>query len=149
MLNYSYHSHSKADLRVLGDGFVSKLMRKLADTLINREETVDYNVNASKCAPKITQLSAHRIYVLLGQICALLFLILIEVYLKRFNRQICAFFYRKWEKMRVIWLYNDMLKKRAVFIRSAKKKILFKMRNGLINVESPIEEYIEHFLEIK
>lgn len=50
--------------------------------------------------------------------------IFIESYGLRLRRVICSFFYRKREKIRVLYLYNQMLKKRKIFISHMRKKIL-------------------------
>ena len=48
---------------------------------------------------------------------------LIEAYGLRLRRLICAFFYRKREKKRVLYLYNEMLKKRKGFLRHMRHRV--------------------------
>lgn len=136
VIEYSYKSYNSLNMTISGEGFVANMLKKLAG-LVNKgdENNFESNVSTEKCTPTLAKTDTAYVVKLMGQFVLLAALILVEIYVKRFNKQICAFFYPKWEKKRIVWLYNHMLKKRSLFIRNAKKKILFKIRNDLIRPE--------------
>ena len=72
-------------------------------------------------------------------------MIFTETYFKHLNRVICAYYYRRVEKKRIIWLYNNLLKKRLRFVEEAKRRILSRKKNDLINLEFDL---VNNFLEL-
>ncbi|XP_067659920.1 E3 ubiquitin-protein ligase DCST1-like [Haliotis asinina] len=55
-----------------------------------------------------------------------------EAYGLRLRRQICCFFYRKREKKRVLYMYNDMLKKRKGFLRQMRHRVRKQVKAGTL-----------------
>ena len=63
-------------------------------------------------------------------------LLFFEAYGLRMRRVIAAFFYRKREKKRILFLYNEMLKKRKGFLRHMRSVIKRKARDRKLEVRS-------------
>lgn len=137
IVNYAIESYNKFSMNVKGDGFVAKLF-KLVIKNVYKENYMKMVDSSARCAPKIKELNLDKLKALLIQLGLFLTIILVEVYIKRLNRCVCAFFYRKQEKKRILWLYNDILKKRISFIQHAKKKIIYKRNHNLYEIEYDI-----------
>ena len=140
-IGFEYKSKHNSRIVVEGKGLMAGIAKQLTKGMGRSDET-DFKANNQHCVPKVTTVSSEQILSLLKQIGMLMLVIFSEIYTKRFNRNICALFYRKLEKKRIIWLYNEMLKKRNWFIANAKKKIMFKKQNGLIEKESCLEKFL-------
>ncbi len=145
-IKYEYKSNKEEQVEIVGDGLFADLAKTLAES-VNKNEVDDFEADSSHCLPKIGQVNEAQLLVIFQQFVLLVFLSLFEVGVKRFNRNVCAFFYRKWEKKRIIWLYNDTLKKRIGFIKNAKKKITFKKQNGLIENEGALSRFLTSKLQ--
>lgn len=69
---------------------------------------------------------------------ALIGMLLVEGYVLRTRRLICAFFFPKREKRRIIRLYNEMLRQRKNKVQSVRKAILKLALTKSLNVrEAP------------
>ena len=133
-ITYTYNSAAKLNFNVTGTGFMANTIRSiLNDTSIDEEKNLEEKSDI--CSPKVSKLEVSHIKALGLNVVLLLIAMLVEVFLKRMNRSICAFYYRKQEKKRIIWLYNYHMKKRLDFIANAKRKLLEKQQKDLINYE--------------
>lgn len=136
VINYSYESKADLRLNIEGDGAVARTLRKLVgDSDKSQTESRDSYSNKEKCLPHISNPNVDQILAAVIKILSLFILILVEVYLKRFNRIVCAFFHQKWERKRAMWLYVEILKRRKFFLQNAKNKIFLKIKNGSRGVE--------------
>ena len=61
-------------------------------------------------------------------------LLVFESLALRTRRSIAAFFYRKREKSRILFLYNDMLRKRKGFMRHMRQTVRRKARDRQLEV---------------
>jgi hypothetical protein len=141
-VKFEYKSNKDEQVEVVGEGMFADIARKLTLSINKKSEVDDFQADSSHCLPNVRQVSREQVFVIAKQCGLLVFLSLVEIYVKRFNRNLCAYFYRKWEKKRILWLYNDTLKKRLAFIRNAKKKITFKKLNGLIETEGRLSRLL-------
>ena len=91
---------------------------------------------AAECLPvpiKTESFYSQRILIFFVVLQILLFF---EAYGLRMRRVIAAFFYRKREKKRILFLYNEMLKKRKGFLRHMRSVIKRKARDRKLEVLS-------------
>lgn len=85
-------------VKITGDSLFAKLLQSLTNDTIQHEEEFKQEEIIEDCGLKISELKWQQIKSLIGQVALLFLLILIELYVKRFNKYICAFFYEKVEK---------------------------------------------------
>lgn len=109
-------------LLVKGTGMIASLLRSVVKgfNVKKRIRTVRSN---EACLPRPTVLQNYYLYKIYGTYLAVWLLILMQAYINRTRRIICSFFYQKREKQRVIFLYNETLKRRVSFFRYMKKKV--------------------------
>lgn len=69
------------------------------------------------CLPQPTLLPYYYLYKIYGTYFGIWLLIFTQAYIQRLRRVICAYYYRKREKKRVLFLYNETLKRRIGFFR--------------------------------
>lgn len=66
----------------------------------------------------------YRFYIKLSGIYAIVFLLIYKLsFFTRLRRLICSYFYRKREKQRVLYLYNDLLRKRYASLEVIRKTV--------------------------
>lgn len=124
-------------MEINGNGSLARTLRGLfGDPDKSRRNKFDSRVNGSNCILKISNPNVDQIMSALIQSFLLFILVLADLFLKRFNRTICAFFHNNWEKKRATWLYVEILKRRKRFLQNAKNKIFLKLRNGFRGVEN-------------
>lgn len=87
----------------------------------------------------------HEYTIICSQIVLLFLFILFELFVKRFNKLICQLYFERWEKARVVWLYNDRLKKRVRFLKFAKRKIIAKKANMALEIKNQDENLLDFF----
>ena len=90
----------------------------------------------SECLPvpiKTEHFYEQRILIFFVVLQILLFF---EAYGLRSRRVIAAFFYRKREKKRILFLYNEMLKKRKGFLKHMRTVIKRKARQQKLEVRT-------------
>ena len=80
-------------------------------------------VTNQACLPRPKKLSTYIILKIYGTYLGIWFMLLSTAYTQRLRRVICSFFYRKREKRRVLYLYNETLRRRAGLFRFLKAKV--------------------------
>lgn len=80
-------------------------------------------ISNSACLPKPTRLPPFIIFKIYGTFVGILLLIVGSIYVQRTRRGICSFFYRKREKRRVLYLYNESLRRRIGFAKFMKARV--------------------------
>jgi hypothetical protein len=139
-------SYNKVEWNVKGNGSLASLIRKQVKYL-NKEKITDILIDTEACLPNVQKLDVEKIFELVYQVGLLMLLIVVEIYVKRFNRIICAYFNRKREKSRIIWLYNLSIKKRINFLKNAKDKVMFKKKNNLLEMDSFLKKFLINILK--
>jgi hypothetical protein len=124
-----------------GNGSLANLIRKHVKYL-NKEKKTDVSIDMEACLPDVQKLDIAKVFQLMYQVGLLMLLIVFEIYIKRFNRIICAYFNRKREKGRIIWLYNISIKRRINFLKNAKNKVIFKKKNNLLEMDSFLKIFL-------
>ena len=133
LINYKLQTVTENEFSICGNGLMSKLLQGITDESIDNSHNSTQEFSNAVCLFKVGQLTHSQVKTLVIQFILLNIAILFELYVKRLNKFICALFYRKWEKKRIVWLYNDLLKKRKSFIQNCKIKVNFKKKNHKLN----------------
>ncbi|KAI2519421.1 DC-STAMP domain containing 1 [Homo sapiens] len=126
-LQYSFRSSHKLEVKVGGDSMLARLLRKTIGALNTSSETV-MESNNMPCLPQPVGLDARAYWRAAVPIGLLVCLCLLQAFGYRLRRVIAAFYFPKREKKRILFLYNDLLKKRAAFTKLRRAAILRRER---------------------
>lgn len=126
-INFEQSGVHYLNVSVNGTGFIANLIRASIDG-INIDEQVETVMTNRECLPRPTLTPSS----ILIKICFLfllyLYLIYNQVYIHRLKRFVCAYFYPKREKKRVLYLYNKTLKRRKHIFDSMVETLKYKMK---------------------
>ncbi|XP_047560982.1 E3 ubiquitin-protein ligase DCST1 isoform X2 [Lutra lutra] len=126
-LQYSFRSSHKLEVKVGGRSMLARLLRKTIGALNTSSETV-MESNNMPCLPQPLSLDAWAYVRAALPIGLLLCLCLLQAFAYRLRRVIAAFYFPKREKKRVLFLYNELLRKRAAFTQLRRAAILRRAR---------------------
>ncbi|XP_049637562.1 E3 ubiquitin-protein ligase DCST1 [Suncus etruscus] len=126
-LQYSFHSSHKLEVKVEGDSVLARLLRKTIGALNTSSETV-VESNNLPCLPQTLSLSTSAYLRTVLPVIVLMSLCLLQAFGYRLRRVIAAFYFPKREKKRILYLYNDLLRKREAFTRLRRAAILRRAR---------------------
>uniref|UniRef100_A0A8C9IK48 DC-STAMP domain containing 1 n=1 Tax=Piliocolobus tephrosceles TaxID=591936 RepID=A0A8C9IK48_9PRIM len=126
-LQYSFRSSHKLEVKVGGDSMLARLLRKTIGALNTSSETV-MESNNMPCLPQPVGLDARAYWRAALPIGLLVCLCLLQAFGYRLRRVIAAFYFPKREKKRILFLYNDLLRKRAAFTKLRRAAILRRAR---------------------
>ncbi|XP_076329310.1 E3 ubiquitin-protein ligase DCST1-like isoform X2 [Tachypleus tridentatus] len=119
-----YHQLGTHDINVIiyGHGAVANLVRAILKGF-NQTHTLDQISTSAVClpSPRLSDVKENTlIYIIYALIWILFF---IEAYGIRMRSRICGFFYPKRSKKRILFLYNEWLKRRHSYLHYMKQKI--------------------------
>lgn len=111
-------------IRVAGTGFVAQLVRSLTSGFNSKADAfVNHTLSNEHCLPQASKLAVYyKLKIIVLFLCLIAF-ILLEHIPKRVRRKICAFYYPKREKQRIVHLYNKLLVARIQYMDSARKNL--------------------------
>ncbi|CAH1115014.1 unnamed protein product [Psylliodes chrysocephalus] len=121
-INYLQVGHHDLLLDVKGTGMIASLLRSLVKGF-NVKKRIRIERSNAICLPRPLLLPHYYHFKIYGTYLAIIIFTFIQAYALRCRRVICSYFYRKREKKRVLFLYNDTLKRRKGFFRFMRKKI--------------------------
>ncbi|XP_053065024.1 E3 ubiquitin-protein ligase DCST1 isoform X5 [Acinonyx jubatus] len=122
-LQYSFRSSHKLEVKVGGDSMLARLLRKTIGALNTSSETTVDSSNM-RCLPQPVSLNPRAYVRAVLPVGLLLCLCLLQAFGYRLRRVIAAFYFPKREKKRVLFLYNDLLRKRAAFTKLRRAAIV-------------------------
>ncbi|XP_004629998.1 E3 ubiquitin-protein ligase DCST1 [Octodon degus] len=122
-LQYSFHSNHKLEVKVEGHSMLARLLRKTIGALNTSSDTA-VESNNMPCLPQPVGLDARAYWRATFPIGLLLCLCLAQAFGYRLRRVIAAFYFPKREKKRVLFLYNELLRKRAAFTKLRRAAIM-------------------------
>ncbi|XP_007108956.1 LOW QUALITY PROTEIN: E3 ubiquitin-protein ligase DCST1 [Physeter macrocephalus] len=126
-VQYSFRSSHKLEVKVGGDSMLARLLRNTIGALNTSSETV-VESNNMPCLPQPVPLST-RAYLRAALPSSLLVcLCLLQAFGYRLRRVIVAFYFPKREKKRILFLYNELLRKRAAFTQLRRATIVRRAR---------------------
>ncbi|WAR12907.1 DCST1-like protein, partial [Mya arenaria] len=106
---------------------MSQLVRLFMKGLNTKASMDDVSSNLL-CLPSPKPVERRYYGIVFGIYAALWLLILLDAYALRLRRLVSAFFFRKREKQRILYLYNTLQKKRRAFLHDMRRKIKTKAR---------------------
>ncbi|XP_024880185.1 E3 ubiquitin-protein ligase DCST1-like [Temnothorax curvispinosus] len=124
-MEYTQAGHHDMTLEVRGIGVIASLIRSVIRGF-NVKRRVKTVVSNSACLPRATRVPNYMILKIYSIYLAIWVLLFTAAYTQRLRRVICSFFYRKREKRRVLYLYNESLRRRlghARFMRARVKTL--------------------------
>ncbi|XP_032255241.1 E3 ubiquitin-protein ligase DCST1-like, partial [Phoca vitulina] len=113
----------KLEVKVGGDSMLARLLRKTIGALNTSSET-GVQSNNMACLPQPVSLDARAYVRAALPVGLLLCVCLLQAFAYRLRRVIAAFYFPKREKKRILFLYNDLLRKRAAFTQLRRAAIL-------------------------
>ncbi|XP_060058340.1 E3 ubiquitin-protein ligase DCST1 [Erinaceus europaeus] len=117
----------KLEVKVGGHSMLARLLRKTIGALNTSSETVVESHNMP-CLPLPVHLGTTAYLRAVLPVGLLLGLCLLQAFAYRLRRAIAAFYFPKREKKRILFLYNELLRKRAAFTRLRRADIVQRAR---------------------
>ncbi|XP_028137332.2 protein sneaky [Diabrotica virgifera virgifera] len=121
-IDYLQTGHHDLTIDVKGTGMIASLLRSLVRGF-NVKKRIRIERTNEKCLPRPRLLLNYYLYKIYGTYLAVVIMMFLQAYCLRLRRVLCSYFYRKREKKRVLYLYNETLKRRKGFFRFMRKKI--------------------------
>uniref|UniRef100_F6U3W8 DC-STAMP domain containing 1 n=1 Tax=Monodelphis domestica TaxID=13616 RepID=F6U3W8_MONDO len=122
-LQYSFSSSHHLEVKVGGDSMLARLLRRTIGALNTSSEMLIESSNIA-CLPKPVGMNSQDYLKVFLPAGLLVLLCLTQAYTYRFRRVIAAFYFPKREKERVLFFYNDLLRKRKVFTKLRRTVII-------------------------
>ncbi|KAH9490714.1 E3 ubiquitin-protein ligase dcst1 [Bulinus truncatus] len=110
------------DIKVHGTGFMSELVRNFL-TRFNSKHKLDQVTTNHACLPNPSKTDYVIIICLFLTYLVVWIFLYLEAFSLRLRRVIASFYYRKREKKRVLYLYNEMYRKRISYLAQMRKKV--------------------------
>ncbi|XP_074657366.1 E3 ubiquitin-protein ligase DCST1-like [Tubulanus polymorphus] len=121
-VKYTQKGFHQIGLKVYGNGLVGNLVRTLFKSF-NQQHSIDNLTSNEVCLPRPMQTPRMYIWKTIAVVVTVWVSILTEAYALRLRRVIASFFYRKHEKKRILFLYNDMMRKRNGYMKHMRAEI--------------------------
>ncbi|XP_051055204.1 E3 ubiquitin-protein ligase DCST1, partial [Phodopus roborovskii] len=126
-LQYSFRSSHKLEVKVEGDSMLARLLRKTIGALNTSTDTGIESDNMP-CLPQPIGMDARAYWSASLPTLLLVCLCLAQAFGYRLRRVIAAFYFPKREKKRILFLYNELLRKRAAFTQLRRAAIVRRAR---------------------
>ncbi|XP_039369114.1 E3 ubiquitin-protein ligase DCST1 [Mauremys reevesii] len=126
-VQYSFRSSHHLEVRVGGRSLLARLLRSTIGALNTSSEMALESTNLA-CLPQPQAMAQSDYLASCLPLGALVLLCLGQVYAHRLRRVIAAFYFPKREKKRVLFLYNELLRKRQAFVRLQRRRIARRAR---------------------
>ncbi|KAL7978091.1 hypothetical protein Chor_005078 [Crotalus horridus] len=126
-IQYSFRSSHHLEVKVGGETLMARLLRSTIGALNTSSEMV-METNNLQCLPEPRGMSRDEYVKCTAPLGALVVLCFLQVYVFRLRRVIAAFYFPKREKKRIIYLYNEMLRRRVAFVLVQRKRIILQAR---------------------
>ncbi|XP_011153575.1 E3 ubiquitin-protein ligase DCST1 [Harpegnathos saltator] len=121
-MEYTQAGHHDVNLEIRGTGMIASLIRSLVRGF-NVKKRVKTVVSNSACLPRPSELPRRVVFKIYSSYLGVFVLLFTSAYTQRLRRVICSFFYRRREKRRVLYLYNESLRRRLGHARFMRAKV--------------------------
>ncbi|KAH0566703.1 protein sneaky-like [Cotesia glomerata] len=118
-------------ITVRGVGLMAILMRNIFNRF-NIKRHIKVSVSNIECLPHPHKLPNYIFYKIYLTYIFIWILVFIDGYIKRLRSKMCSFFYPKREEQRIVYLYNDALRRRSHFNRFKRSRIRVLVREQLL-----------------
>ncbi|XP_072503246.1 E3 ubiquitin-protein ligase DCST1 isoform X1 [Notamacropus eugenii] len=122
-LQYTFSSSHHLEVKVGGDSMLARLLRKTIGALNTSSELQIESSNIA-CLPKPMGMNSKDYMKTFLPAGILMLLCLTQAFSYRLRRVIAAFYFPKREKKRVLFFYNELLRKRLVFTKLRRTVIM-------------------------
>ncbi|XP_059910240.1 E3 ubiquitin-protein ligase DCST1 [Gadus macrocephalus] len=122
---FNLTGHHDVDIRVGGASMMARLLRKTISAF-NSSSHLDMHSSNQDCLPQSTSLQVSDYVCTIAPVLLGALMCCLQVYSNRLRRAIAAFYYPKWDKRRVLFLYNFHLQNRVSFM--ARRRALLATR---------------------
>ncbi|XP_066589961.1 protein sneaky [Prorops nasuta] len=133
-MEFTQVGHHDMTLDIRGTGLIASLIRSVISGF-NIKRRVKNVVSNSACIPKPSELPRNVVVKIYGTYLSIWTLLFVTAYTQRLRRGICSFFYRKREKRRVLYLYNETLRRRLGYVKFIRGKIQALVRTQRLKYE--------------
>ncbi|KAH0515205.1 DC-STAMP domain-containing protein 1 [Microtus ochrogaster] len=123
-LQYSFRSSHRLEVKVEGDSMLARLLRRTIGALNTSSDTGVVESDNMPCLPQPVGMDARAYWRASLPTVLLVCLCLVQAFGYRLRRVIAAFYFPKREKKRVLFLYNELLRKRAAFTKLRRTAIV-------------------------
>ncbi|XP_063976934.1 protein sneaky isoform X2 [Diachasmimorpha longicaudata] len=130
-MEYTQSGHHDLNIDVKGTGVIASLIRSIVKGF-NVKKRIKMVVSNAACLPRPTELPSFIHLKIYGTYTAIWLMLFLAAYTQRLRRLICSFFYRKREKRRVLYLYNETLRRRLGYFRFMKVRVRALVRASLL-----------------
>ncbi|KAK0164432.1 hypothetical protein PV328_003063 [Microctonus aethiopoides] len=130
-VKYVQTGHHDVNLNVHGTGIIAKLISSVVRGF-NMKKRVKMIISNGECLPLPNKLSNYVLSKIYGMYLAIWIMLFLASYTKRLQRRICNFYYVKREKRRILYLYNETLRRRVGYTRFMKNKVKSLVRQRLL-----------------
>lgn len=126
-VEFEQQGYHDVNITVIGSGLIAKMLRL---SLEGFETQARLNTTSSidQCLPNPSKLSSWIIVKIYLLFLAIVILTCYEAIINRLRRFICARFYPKREKQRVLYLYNQLLRRRKGYFKLLLDRMLQTLR---------------------
>ncbi|XP_021204373.1 protein sneaky [Bombyx mori] len=123
------------EIKVDGVGPISAILRKFFESF-DVSPISSFTVVTKECVPQPCAMPAQYFFKIYGGYLWILLLLYLSPYTLRLRRLICAYFYPCREKQRVLYLYNDILKKRMKIQKTLQRTAVQAVRTHYLSSEN-------------
>lgn len=126
-VDFRQSGHHMVAVHVNGTGVVAQLMRHAVATF-NMDAHVQVLADNRRCLPRVYRLPPERLAVIYGLYAAVVVLVVAERWVRRWRHRVAAYFYFAREKRRVLWWYNECLKRRRGLMAALRGEMAERLR---------------------
>ncbi|XP_062897981.1 E3 ubiquitin-protein ligase DCST1 isoform X2 [Mobula hypostoma] len=126
-LEYNFSESHHLEITVRGTSNLANLIRR-AVAAFNTTTDIQTTSNNLHCLPKPHKMTRSSMLLTLLPMAGMILFCFLQVYSYRLRRVIAAFCFPKREKKRVLFLYNEWLRKRITYAETQRKKIIMLAR---------------------
>ncbi|XP_018422725.1 PREDICTED: DC-STAMP domain-containing protein 1 [Nanorana parkeri] len=142
-ISYVFASYHKLEVLVGGDTLLANILRKTIGLLNSTSNTFETSSN-EMCLPNPIEMSAIDHLVTCAPVLGLILLSVLQVFFYRLRRVVASYFFPKREKRRVLFFYNEQLRKRAIYADVKRKMIMSKARINRLKMDTPLGAFYRH-----
>ncbi|XP_026679426.1 E3 ubiquitin-protein ligase DCST1-like [Diaphorina citri] len=136
-IEYTQVGHHDLSFKVKGTGMIASLVRSVIKGF-NVRKRIKMEHSNLLCLPQPTSIPASSIYKIYFTFLCVFLMVIFNGYLRRMRRVCCALFFRKHEKRRVLYLYNESLRQRRAFFKFKKARASRLVKENRLSEDSNI-----------
>ncbi|XP_078061108.1 DC-STAMP domain-containing protein 1 [Mustelus asterias] len=126
-LEYNFSESHHLEIKVGGTSILANLIRRTVSAF-NTTLDVKMESNNLHCLPVPHKIGKGAVFYTLVPMIGMVVFCFLQVYSFRLRRVIASFCFPKREKKRILFLYNDYLRRRIAYAETQRKKILIQAR---------------------